>query len=79
MNVPDLFRLGGLPEQDGPPDVAEISLLLPGWQLEALETAARARGITSAQLVRRLLRDFINSHEESELEADAKFNVACQW
>jgi hypothetical protein len=79
MNVPDPFRLTGLPDPEGPPDVAEISLLLPGWQLAALECAAEARGLTSAQLVRRLLRDFINRQEDSELEADRKLNAACQW
>jgi hypothetical protein len=67
------------PDPDFTPDVAEISLLLPGWQLAALESAAQARGITSAQLVRRLLRDFIIRHEDSELEADEKQNASCQW
>jgi hypothetical protein len=79
MNVPDLSRLTGLPASDGPPDVAEISLLVPGWQLLALESAAQARGVTPAQLVRRLLRDFINRHEDSELEVDEKQNASCQW
>jgi hypothetical protein len=76
MNVPDR---PGLPDADVAPDVAEISLLLPGWQLVALESAAQSRGITSAQLVRRLLRDFIIRHEDSELEADEKQNASCQW
>ncbi len=79
MNVPDLSRLTGLPAAEGPPEVAEISLLLPGWQLAALESAAQARGLTSAQLVRRLLRDFIDRHDEGEPEADEKLNAACQW
>jgi hypothetical protein len=79
MNGPDLSRHKGFPAPDAPPDVAEISLLLPGWQLAALENAAEARGVTSAQLVRRLLRDFINRHEDSEFEADKKQNVSCQW
>ncbi len=79
MNVPDLSSLAGVPGLDGPPDVAEISLLLPGWQLAALESAARTRGLTSAQLVRRLLRDFIDRHEEEESAADEKLNVSCQW
>jgi hypothetical protein len=34
-------------------DVAEVSLLVPAWQIEALEEAARAEGITVAQLLRR--------------------------
>ncbi len=74
MNLPDPSRLSDLPS-----DVAEISLLLPGWQLQALENAAEARGVTSAQLVRRLLREFINRQEDDELERDEKLNAACQW
>ena len=34
-------------------DVAELSLLLPAWQVGALEQAAQAEGITVAQLLRR--------------------------
>ena len=76
MNIPKRTELPGA---DVTPDVAEISLLLPGWQLVALESAAQSRGITSAQLVRRLLRDFIIRHEDSELEPDEKQNASCQW
>ena len=79
MNEPDLSPLTGVPGPDGPPDVAEISLLLPGWQLAALEDAARSRGLTSAQLVHRLLRDFINRQDDDELEPDEKLNISCQW
>src|SRR5262245_62818051 len=79
MNEPDLSPLTGVAGPDGPPDVAEISLLLPGWQLAALEDAARSRGLTSGQLVRRLLREFINRHDDDELEAGEKLNVSCQW
>jgi hypothetical protein len=45
-------------------DVLEFTLLLPGWQAAALETAARQRGLTSAQLVRDLIRTFLH-HEPS--------------
>lgn len=34
-------------------EVAELSLLLPSWQLGALEQVAQAEGITVAQLLRR--------------------------
>ena len=34
-------------------DVAELSLLIPAWQIGALEQAAEAEGITVAQLLRR--------------------------
>jgi hypothetical protein len=42
------------------PDVVEIPLLIPGWQMDALETAAHARGQTAGEMVRNLLRDFIS-------------------
>jgi hypothetical protein len=40
-------------------DVVEIPLLLPGWQISALETAAHNRGQTAGEMVRDLLRDFL--------------------
>jgi hypothetical protein len=40
-------------------EVVEVSLLLPGWQVTALERAAHDRGLTAAEMVRSLLRDFI--------------------
>lgn len=43
----------------GESDVIEVSLLLAGWQMSALERAAYRRGLTAAEMVRRLLRDFI--------------------
>jgi len=44
-------------EQDD--EVVEVSLLLPGWQVTALESAAHDRGLTAAEMVRTLVRDFI--------------------
>jgi hypothetical protein len=79
MSVSDPFGASRGQAPELTPDVAEISLLLPGWQLEALECAARERGVTSAQLVRRLLRDFIIRHEDCEPEVIEKQNVSCQW
>jgi hypothetical protein len=38
-------------------DVVELPLLLPEWQVFALEDAARDRGMTVGQLVRRLFAD----------------------
>jgi hypothetical protein len=49
----DLCRRG--PEDE----VVEVSLLLPGWQASALESAAFDRGLTAAEMVRSLLRDFL--------------------
>ena len=40
-------------------DVVEIPLLLQGWQMTALETAAHSRGQTAGAMVRDLLRDFL--------------------
>jgi hypothetical protein len=48
---PDLRRL----EEE----VVELSLLLPGWQLGALEKTAQSQGLTTAQVVRRLIRDYL--------------------
>jgi hypothetical protein len=40
-------------------DVVEISLLLPQWQVTALETAAHDSGLTAAEMVRLLLHAYI--------------------
>jgi hypothetical protein len=46
-------------------DVVEVPLLLPGWQVSALETAAHDYGLTAGEMVRHLLRDFIARLPES--------------
>jgi hypothetical protein len=51
-------------------EVIEIPLLLPGWQASALETAAHRRGLTAAEMVRHVLRDFIVA--QSRVERDTK-------
>ena len=38
-------------------EVVELPLLLPRSQAEALETAARSRGMTTGQLLRRIIGD----------------------
>jgi hypothetical protein len=38
-------------------EFAELVLLLPNWQLEALERVASRRAVTMGQLLRRLIRD----------------------
>lgn len=40
-------------------DVVELPLLLPGWQVSKLETMAHEGGMTTAEMVRHLLRDFL--------------------
>jgi hypothetical protein len=42
----------------GPDEVIEVPLLLPGWQMSALEQAAHRRGMTAGEMVRSLLSDF---------------------
>jgi hypothetical protein len=39
-------------------EVVEVPLLLPGWQVSALERAAHRQGLTAGEMVRHLLRDF---------------------
>jgi hypothetical protein len=44
-------------------DVAELSLLLPARQAQALVEAASRRGMSVAQLVRQLTREFLRRHQ----------------
>jgi hypothetical protein len=39
--------------------VSELLLLLPGWQVAELERLAHSRGLTTGQLVRLLIRDYL--------------------
>jgi hypothetical protein len=41
-------------------DVVEVPLLLPSWQVEALEAAAHAQGLTAGEMVRQLLSEFLS-------------------
>jgi hypothetical protein len=43
-------------------EVVEVPLLLPGWQISALEKEAHHRGLTAGEMVRHLLHDFITQH-----------------
>lgn len=42
------------------PSMVELPLLLPHWQIDALEHEATKRGLTTAQMLRRLIGDFFN-------------------
>lgn len=46
-------------------EVAEVHLLLAEHELAALEWAARRRGLTSAQLLRHLIRSFLKGRKEA--------------
>jgi hypothetical protein len=48
-----------LPPLDG--EIVEISLLLPGWQASRLEHEASSQGLTAAQMMRRLLRSYLEA------------------
>lgn len=59
-----LFAADDLPcrapeEGAGQGPVVEVSLLLPGWQVEALGAAAQREGRTFAEMARRLIHDFL--------------------
>jgi hypothetical protein len=40
-------------------EVVEVPLLLPGWQVDALEALAHAQGLTAGEMVRQLLSEFL--------------------
>lgn len=42
----------------GAAELVELSLLLPNWQIDALEQFARGHGITTGQMMRRVIGDF---------------------
>jgi hypothetical protein len=44
---------------DSTEEVVEIQLLLSGWQATAVELAAHERGLTTGELVRSLIREFV--------------------
>jgi hypothetical protein len=41
-------------------EVVEMALLLPRWQADALEDAARSRGMTTGQMLRRVIADLFS-------------------
>jgi hypothetical protein len=47
-------------------EVTELSLLLPAWQIGALEQAAQAEGITVGQLLRRSINRTLTQHGRHE-------------
>ena len=40
-------------------EVVEVPLLLPDWQVQALEALAYERGLTAGEMVRQLLGEFL--------------------
>jgi len=41
------------------PEVVELPLLLPRWQVVELEAAARRRGMTTGQMIRRVIGEML--------------------
>ena len=48
---------------EGDREMVEFSLLLPGWQADALERVAADSGLTIGQLLRRLVNQAITQHD----------------
>ncbi|HEV3236471.1 MAG TPA: hypothetical protein VGZ25_05755 [Gemmataceae bacterium] len=42
-------------------EMVEIELLLPAWQIKALEAEAHSRGLTTGQMVRSLIGTFFDA------------------
>ncbi|MBI1917293.1 MAG: hypothetical protein HYS12_21545 [Planctomycetes bacterium] len=45
-------------------DVVEVPLLVPAWQVEALEALAHAHGLTAGEMVRHLLSEFLTQSSQ---------------
>ncbi len=61
MSTPGLhvFAQVGAADCQEEEDVVEIPLLLPYWQVEALESAAHQQGLTAGEMIRHLLQDYL--------------------
>ncbi len=46
-------------------EVVELPLLLPRWQASVLEQAARSRGMTTGQMLRRVIADLFPGETSS--------------
>jgi hypothetical protein len=44
-------------------ELVELSLILPRWQIDALATTARQRGLTAGQVLRRLIGAYCTDTE----------------
>jgi len=51
---------------DDAEDVVELALVLPRWQVEELAAAARQRGLTAGQAIRRLIRGFCADQQQAD-------------
>jgi hypothetical protein len=46
--------------------LTELSLLVPQWQVDALEQVAQARGLTTGQMLRRLIAHYCAALPKAE-------------
>jgi hypothetical protein len=62
--VQPLFdAISSAPRQDQ--EVVELSLLLPRWQVMELEAVASRRGMTTGQMIRRVIGEMLASQPAS--------------
>ena len=74
QRLPSVGTSDGLLLDEPEQDIVEIPLLLQGWQITALETAAHERGLTAGEMVRDVLRDFLVRYSsESPNEDQSRF------
>ena len=57
--VPMMFDLMSSDVTRQDQEVVELPLLLPRWQAVELEAAARRRGMTTGQMIRRVIGDML--------------------
>jgi hypothetical protein len=60
MSEPQATLADGRGVRQVDPEVVELLLLLPAEEAHTLEEAARQRDLTAGQLLRRLIRDFLD-------------------
>jgi len=48
------------------PDLLELALLLPRWQVLALEELAKSRGVSIGQMLRRLITELLRERGMQE-------------
>lgn len=61
MGQSEVTRSGG-----GDVELMELTMLLPNWQLVALEEAAHRRGLTTGQFLRRFITDLLQHLPEKQ-------------
>lgn len=66
--------LSNQPTVSQPNEIVELSLLLPRWQVLALESVARQSGLTAGQMLRRIVSRIVDvAPVDRLLENDVKF------